>query len=545
MSTDEAAQPAGATGGDDPEVLIVGAGPVGMVLACELLQQGVRIRLIDQENRAEDTDPHSRGILVWPRSLEILRRVGVAERLAALGHQSPHVNYYSEHKLRGAARLDRHPDSPYPFVLTLPQRDTERVLRERVAELGGRIEHGVSLVDLDNAGPRPRATLRHADGVTEEVSCEYLVGVDGPSSRVRSHLGIRFDGDPIDVTYAIGDAPVVGDLPAEAQYYYHRTGVVALVPLRNGHYRIAANIPHRGEDEPDPPATMLEEIIRGRAGLDVTVGEPDWTRSFRPRMGLAERYRVGRCLIAGDAAHVISPAGGQGMNVGLQDAVNLGWKLGGVLRGRLDAAILDTYEPERSVAAERMSRTSAAQARFALQRTTWGILRRDTVFRAARLLGVLQRILVPLLSQTDVHYGDHDSTPIMLRDRNRRRLEPGRRVPLFAGPDLPDGTPALDLHRYTVVCWPGRRAPRGWGDTVARHRGRLAESAAVVDLAGLPRPAAAKLRRAFGRRPVVGVVRPDGHLAFLTTDLSGGPVADHLRGTAPRATAVGEPVAVG
>jgi 2-polyprenyl-6-methoxyphenol hydroxylase-like FAD-dependent oxidoreductase len=514
------------------EVLIVGAGPVGMVLACELLQQGIGIRIVDAENRARDVDPHSRGILVWPRSLEILRGIDVADRLVRTGHRSPSVHYYSERRLRGSARLDRHPDSPYPFVLTLPQRDTERVLRERVAELGGTIEHEVSLVELDNTGERPVATLKHADGTTEQVTAEYLVGVDGPASTVRTLLGIRFDGDPIDVTYAIGDAPVTGNVPDEAQYYYCRTGVVALVPLRNGHYRIAANIPHRGEDEPNPPAELLERIIKERAGRDVHVGEPDWTRSFRPRLGLAERYRAGRCLLAGDAAHVISPAGGQGMNVGLQDAVNLGWKLGGVLRGRLHESIVDTYEPERAVAAERMSRTSAAQARFALQRGTWRIIRRDAIFLTARALGVLQRVLVPLLSQTDVHYGDPDSSPIMVRGRGNR-LEPGRRVPLFAGPPLADGTPGLAPHRYTIACWPGRRAPRDWAAVTKAHRDAAGEIAAVLDLATVTGTAAAKLRRAFGTRPAVAIVRPDGHLALLTADLTGGAARTFLRARDP------------
>ncbi|MEV8443329.1 FAD-dependent monooxygenase [Actinosynnema sp. NPDC051121] len=522
------------------EVLIVGAGPVGMVLACELLQQGIDIRIVDAENRERFVDPHSRGILVWPRSVEILRRIDVADRLVRLGHQSPSVHYYSERKLRGSARLDRHPDSPYPFVLTLPQRDTERVLRERVAELGGTIEHEVHLVDLDNSGERPVATLRRADGTTELVTAEYLVGADGPASTVRTLLNIRFDGDPIDVSYAIGDAPVTGDVPAEAQYYYCRTGVVALVPLRNGHYRIAANIPHRGEDEPNPPAELLEQIIKERAGRDVKVGEPDWTRSFRPRLGLAEKYRAGRCLLAGDAAHVISPAGGQGMNVGLQDAVNLGWKLGGVLRNRLDESIMDTYEPERAVAAERMSRTSAAQARFALQRSTWRIIRRDAIFLSAKALGVLQRVLVPLLSQTDVHYGDSDSTPIMLRGRGDR-LEPGRRVPLFAGPPLADGTPSLDLYRYTIACWPGRRAPRGWAEVVSAHRKAAGDDAAVLDLSTLTGPAATKLRRAFGSKPAIAIVRPDGHLAELTTDLTGAAARAYLTGQAPAPTATPSP----
>jgi 2-polyprenyl-6-methoxyphenol hydroxylase-like FAD-dependent oxidoreductase len=520
-----------------PEVLIVGAGPVGLVLASELLQQGVEIRIIDQADRVDDTDRHSRGILIWPRSLELLRRIGVSSRLVDAGHRSPCVGYYSEQRLRGEARVDRHPDSPYPFVLTLPQRETERVLRDRLFELGGCIETATTLVGLNDAGDRTEATLRHRDGSLEMVTARYVVGADGPASTVREQLGIGFDGDPIDVTYAIGDAPVTGLARSNAQYYYSRTGVVALVPLRGGHYRIAANVAHREENAPDPPADLFEQIIEERAGLRVSVGEPVWSRAFRPRLGLAERYRVGPCFLAGDAAHVISPAGGQGMNVGFQDAANLGWKLGGVLRGRLDESILGTYHQERATAAERMSRTSAAQARFALQRTTPQIVRRDAIFLAARYLGVLQRVLVPLLSQTDVDYGDMNTNPIMLRSRSRGVARPGRRVPLFAPPALDDGTPPLDLHRYTVVCWPGRRAPRGWPALIERQRDQLGQLAAVLDLASVSGAAAAKLRRAFGPRPALAVVRPDGHLAELVDMHASDAVSAALNGAAVPAPA--------
>jgi 2-polyprenyl-6-methoxyphenol hydroxylase-like FAD-dependent oxidoreductase len=429
-------------------------------------------------------------------------------------------------------------------VLTLPQRDTERILRERLAELGGEVERGVSLADLDTSGHLPRATLRHPDGTAEAVVARYVVGTDGPASAVRTLLGIAFDGDPIDVTYAIGDAPVTGAVPANAQYYYGRTGVVALVPLHNGHYRIAANIPHRSDSDPNPPRELLEQIVRERTGIDASVGEPDWSRSFRPRIGLAESYQQGRCFLAGDSAHVISPAGGQGMNVGFQDAVNLGWKLGGVLTGRLNESILDSYHPERASAAERMSRTSAAQARFALQRDTAGIVRRDAIFLAARFLGVLQRVLVPLLSQTDIDYGDLDTTPIMLRNRNRGPARPGQRVPLFAPPALADGTPALDPYRMNVVCWPGRRTPTGWASTVDALRPRFAGQAGVLDLASVSGRAAATLRRAFGSRPVLAVVRPDGHLAHLAGVDSPDEVATFLADFLADRMATTEPAAL-
>jgi hypothetical protein len=179
-----------------------------------------------------------------------------------------------------------------------------------------------------------------------------------------------------------------------------------------------------------------------------------------------------------------------------------------------------------------------------LQRDTAGILRRDAIFLAARFLGVLQRVLVPLLSQTDIDYGDQDTTPIMVRYRNSGPARPGRRVPLFAPPALDDGTPALDPYRLNIVCWPGRRAPADWAATVDTYRGRFSRQANVLDLAAVSGRAAAKLRRAFGNRPVVAVVRPDGHLAHRANADSPDEIATFLGGllatTAPAVMATEE-----
>ncbi|MFL6113394.1 MAG: FAD-dependent monooxygenase [Catenulispora sp.] len=525
---------------DEPDVLIVGAGPIGMQLACELLQQGVAIRLIDRAEAVDEEDPHSRGILVWPRSLEMLRRIGISERMVQAGHRSSAVNYYSEGRLRGAARMHRLSDSPYPFVLTLPQRETERIMRDRLAELGGVVERGVELLTLDFDGDQPVAGLKHADGAAEQVRPRFLVGADGPGSTTRDLLGIRFDGEPIDVTYAIGDAPIHGDVPENAQYYYSRHGVVALVPLKGGVYRIAANIPHRGPQEPDPPRELLEEVINKRAGTSFRVGEPLWTRSFRPRLGLAESYGSGRCFLIGDAAHVISPAGGQGMNIGFQDAANLGWKLAAVIRNGLDESVLATYYPERSVGALRMSKTSAAQAKFAMQRSTLRIMRRDAIFMAANVLGLLDKVLTPLLAQTDGDYTESPNDPLFRRIRYPVR--PGQRVPLFAAGPTADGAPPLDLVRHTVALWPGRSVPAGWQETVRTARAELLaaeDRTVVVDLAEAAEPAVSRLRKAFGAKPVIATVRPDGHLAHLAPITEPAAAVRYLAGLTAEAARVG------
>ncbi|MFB9366352.1 FAD-dependent monooxygenase [Kitasatospora albolonga] len=504
--------------GGEPEVLIVGGGPVGLVLGCELLQQGVGVRVVERRPSPRGSAGlHSRAILIWPRILEQLRRVGVSERLVEAGHVLPSVDYFAEGRPRGSVRMDRLPDTPYPFVLTLAQGETEEILRSRLTELGGVVEYETALEGLEHgtAGDdRPKVRLRRADGTEETVVPQYLVGADGAGSTLRELLGIAFDPEPIDVSYAIGDFAISGGVPHSVQYYYSPNGIAVVVPLKNGLYRLAGNVPHRGEEAGPPTLELFQNMLRQRARLSVRLAEPLWTSSFRPRCGVVHQYRSGRCFLAGDAAHVVSPAGGQGMNLGLQDAVNLGWKLGGVLRGQLDHSILNTYHPERSAAAERVGRAAATQIRYGTVRGAFKVGLRDNLFHASHYAGVLQRGMAPLLAQTDFTYGRQ---PLGVTGWGvRRPAQEGDRLPLFAGPAALAGLPVLDLEQYTVLLWPGRRADRDWAAEAAVLRQRLADLAPVHDLSTVFGRAHTWLLDALGSAPALAVVRPDGHLALRT-----------------------------
>ncbi|GAB1692432.1 FAD-dependent monooxygenase [Krasilnikovia sp. M28-CT-15] len=505
-------------------VLIVGAGPVGMVLACELLQQGVSVRLIERNAAPPQDDPHSRAILLVPRALEQLRRIGVSEQLVAAGHKVPRIGYHSRGRLRGTAAFDRLPDTPYPFLLALPQKQTERVLRQRLAGLGGVIERGTAMESLDAADGPPTVVLRHADGRSETVRPDWLVGADGAASTTRKLLGQRLDGDDTDVTYVIADAPLSGPLPDGAHYCYSANGLVAIIPMRDGLYRIAGNVPHRTDDSAPPWQQILQDLVDQRVGLPLKVGPPTYARLVRPRCGRAQQFRVGQVFLIGDAAHVITPAGGQGMNLGIQDAVNLGWRLGGVATGRLDESVLDGYHRERSLAVARMSANTARLVALSLQRDRARAAVRDLTFRVLDRLGLVQRSLTPLLSQLDGDYAPGDGTPARWR---RRPLHVGQRVPLFAPADA-DRPTSLDRCVPTVVLWPGRRPPRDWGAVSDDMRRRVAGRSRVLDLADLSPAERARLRPVFGRRPVAAVVRPDGHVAHLSGPDDPASVLRHL-----------------
>jgi 2-polyprenyl-6-methoxyphenol hydroxylase-like FAD-dependent oxidoreductase len=496
------------------QVLIIGAGPVGLVLACELRQQGVDVRIVDRRPVGHDRSKgQSRAILVWPRILEQLRRIGVSDRMVRDGHVMSSVEYYSEGTLRGAVRMDVLHDSPYPFVLTLSQNDTERILQERLAELGGRVDADRALTAIDITDTKPVVTLTAAQGDREIVQPDWLVAADGASSTARSLLGIDFATLPIDISYGIGDFEIDGPVPQTVQYRYSRQGIVVVVPLKDGLFRVAANIPHRNVADGPPPAELFDDLLRQRGKLNVTLAPPRWTSSFRPRCGVARAYRAGRCFLAGDAAHVVSPAGGQGMNLGLQDAVNLGWKLGGVVMGRLSETVLDGYHTERSGAAAIVGRTSAVQVRYGTMRGRGKLALRDNVFSLAARFGIVQKNMGPLLSQTGFSYGTFQRFD-RVRFRDRPAVTVGDRIPLFAGPRVNPDVPPLALDSFTVLLSAGRDPHTSQAALLPLAQSALELFADVQDITGVISHQDTPLARALGPHPIVAVVRPDGHLAY-------------------------------
>ncbi|WP_405088619.1 FAD-dependent monooxygenase [Microbispora sp. NBC_01389] len=479
------------TTGDD--VLVVGAGPVGLVVACELLQQSIPVRVIDL---GRTLTAQSRANVIWPRNLELLDRIGVTGQIIADGHRLAGTAFHSSGRRIGTAYLSRMADAPYPFAVMISQNETERILRRRLADLGGTVEDGVSLTELRLSGPsgRPVALLAHPDGRGEEAEPGWLVGADGAHSAVRKQLGIGYAGRPVDVTFAIADAGMTTALDDDLSHYcWSPRGAMAVGPMGHGVFRLAVNVPHGLYDDAPPPPEMFQRMVDERAGGG-RVDELLWSATFRVRCRVAETFRSGRCFLAGDAAHIVSPAGGQGMNTGIQDACNLAWKLAGVIGGRLPESILDTYDSERRDVSHQVARNTAMLTRAGIMTTPLRTAVRDMTFRVADRIGVLQRRVAPQLGQTDISYG--------------RRAHPGRPVPvgarvpvLISASDEPtwiEGWPAVSRDRYTLLV-------RG------RSRPSPASAVAVLDLAGRPLPPA--LERALGTRDEAVLVRPDGHLA--------------------------------
>ncbi|AEW98669.1 monooxygenase [Streptantibioticus cattleyicolor] len=324
----------------DVDVIVVGAGPTGLMLACELALAGVRTRILERR-----TEPRrdSRALTLHPRSLELMDQRGLLDRFLALGRTVP-----GWHFAQLPTRLDFSAlDSRHGYTLFLAQARTEALLAERARELGAQIRYGHEVVAVSQDGDGVEARVRGPRG-DETFRARFAVGCDGGRSRIREAAGIGFPGTDETLTGVLGDVAVIDDDPAVLDAARARGVLVA--PLEDGLTRLVYVDPERMRVPAREPVTLEEfraSLIR-ICGFDCGVGEPRWLSRFGNATRLAERYRSGRILLAGDAAHIHFPAAGQGLNTGLQDAMNLGWKLAAAVHGWSPPGLLDSYDEERN-----------------------------------------------------------------------------------------------------------------------------------------------------------------------------------------------------
>ncbi|KQQ29405.1 FAD-binding monooxygenase [Methylobacterium sp. Leaf123] len=340
------------------DVLIVGAGPVGLTLACELARFGVGVRLIDRARQATQT---SKALVVWSRTLELMDRMGCTEAFLAAGLRARGAT------LRGGGRVLGGADfsdiaSPYAFGLMIPQSDTERLLAEHLRGFGVAVEREVELTGFAQTPDGVEARLSHADGREERATAGFLIGCDGAHSAVRHGLGLPFRGTAQGDDWLLADIRTdgAGAPPGDrVALYLHRDGPFVIFPIPGGRARVVATVGRAdGRPKPDPTLAEVQELVTARAGPDLRVFDPVWLSRFRIHERKVSEYGRGRVFLAGDAAHIHSPAGGQGMNTGVQDAVNLAWKLALVLRGAATPRLLDSYSSERNAVGEMVLRNA-------------------------------------------------------------------------------------------------------------------------------------------------------------------------------------------
>ncbi|KOG32634.1 FAD-dependent monooxygenase [Streptomyces resistomycificus] len=474
--------------GWDADVVIAGAGPTGLMLACELRLAGVDVVVVEQ--LAERTG-ESRAGGMHSRTLEVLDQRGILERFLAAGELQP-VGHFSGLYLDFDEFESRH---PYPLMIL--QSAIEQLLEERAAELGVRVRRSCGV-----SGIRPNAT-----GVTVEVSpaqaapatlrARYLVGCDGGRSTVRKLAGIDFPGTEATMTALIGDVELP-DLPED--YVWVRRcagGDFSAIAFEPGWYRvITSEWDHVADRDEAPTFEQLRQSLVRLAGTDYGMHSPRWVSRFNDAARQAARYRAGRVLLAGDAAHIHFPAGGQGLNMGVQDAVNLGWKLASVVRGQAPESLLDSYHAERHPVAERVLHNTRAQSALARPGAQTDALRE--VFGSLMVFDDVNRYLRGMLTALDIRYpadGDH---PLA-----------GRRVP-DADLKTPDG--AGRVYELLHAARPVLLDLRGSGEVAALAAGwadrvDLVEARSEDDR--WPVPALGDVAA-----PEALLIRPDGHVAW-------------------------------
>ena len=362
----------------DP-VVIVGAGPTGLMAAALLVQCGVPVRILDKSPTAAK---ESRAFAVQARTLEALLSIGLAESFLDRGILATGARVYVDgHRTAGFSFEDvGHPHTPFPVVMIIPQSETEAILVEHLSGKGVEVERGVAATGLTQDAEGVTLRYTDADGHEAEIRCPYLIGADGAHSLVRKALDLSFEGAPYAQTFLLADCTLEGQLqdgPFSA--FFSGPNFALWFPIRGERYGRVITTSHQEVSDPSlagqgsSPATLpeVEDSFRRAAKLDLRLSNPVWMSRYRVHHRGVDRYGTGRVFVAGDAAHIHSPAGGQGMNTGLQDAFNLAWKIAAVLRGHAPDRLLGSYDAERRPVGDQVLKVTDRMFSFVTSPSGW------------------------------------------------------------------------------------------------------------------------------------------------------------------------------
>jgi 2-polyprenyl-6-methoxyphenol hydroxylase-like FAD-dependent oxidoreductase len=509
-------------------VLVVGAGPVGLCLALALVHQGIPVAIVDKRDQPSK---YSKAMTLQPRTLELLQTLGVAERMIADGLSVNRMNYWRRSCRLAQLALDWLP-SPFPFLLQLPQSQVERVLIQSLRENGVEVERDCTLTELHPKAHWVQVSCCKGGSKMVKFTARYVIGCDGAHSTVRELLNIPFHGAYYDEHYIMADI-AIADFPLAANQRHTFIGdgnFLIILPMQDDVFRL---VTLRVEALAEHNSSALEAFRCSMNQLGVpamTLGKVKWLTQFYPHRQLAERFRQGRVFLAGDAAHVHSPIGAQGMNTGIQDAMNLAWKLSLVMQGRSSSALLDSYAQERRpVAQQVLARTDHAARTLCERSGLKGIFKRNAWYlyrlpwRARRL--ILTNTQLSLSYSLRVGFVDSSLFT--------GTVHPGARAPDFVDREMPQRHfLAVKQAEFTLLLFMGigrhRASPQAmealmswvvsrFGEFLtihliadrkpAIHRTLLAHDRVWIDPGG-------RIHRIYGvRRAAMMLIRPDGYVA--------------------------------
>lgn len=422
------------------QALVVGAGPVGLTMAAELARYGVTVRIVDKAPARTDK---SKALVLWSRTLELLDRAGASQVFVDAGRKVTAANIVAAGKQIGHIEMDGI-DTPYPYALMIPQSETERLLDEHLATYGVAVERQVEMTSFTHDEAGVTAVLRDANGVEATVTADWLIGCDGAHSVVRHGLGFTFAGDTLLSDWVLADVHLEGDHIADTEIstYWNEHGVLVIFPITQGRFRVIADMGVSVEGPPPMPTReQIQALMDLRGPGGITAVDPIWLSGFRINERKVTDYRAGRVFIAGDAAHVHSPAGGQGMNTGMQDAFNLAWKLALVSRGTCSEELLASYSVERSAVGDEVLQAAGKLTAVATMRNHAAQVVRNAIGRVLLGLTPVRRFMVESMSEVSVGY---DKSPLNGPAAHVSGPVPGERLRPVCG-QVPVGSGGVPL----------------------------------------------------------------------------------------------------
>ncbi len=522
-------------------VLIVGAGPTGLMAACQMARYGVPFRIIEKN---EGTTPLSKALAVQARTLEIYDQLGIGQKAVARGQQARAVNMLIEGK-----KIQRVPLgdigaelSPHPFMLILEQSKNEALLYELLRRLGGEVEWNKEMCEITQDEEQARVRVRHTDGSEETIHAEWVIAADGGKSPIRHALGCQFEGGTYESIFYVADVEVDWDLGyGELFVNLVNASFCGFFPMGGKRFRLVGILPPAFEKEEDVTFEHICETIQKEQKIALTFGQTNWFALYRVHHRVIDSFRKGRCFFAGDAAHVHSPAGGQGMNTGLQDAHNLGWKLALFAKGLAKPELLDTYNEERLPNAhELVNSTDRAFSNVVAKGAMINFFKMHVLpFVAGTVMGweTVRRLAFKTVSQIRIHYREHSLSSQNLASVHKEMPHAGDRLPFVQVYDetLHEHVSLfqwLQTTRFVALMWVHNEDPFGEKEVDAVKNTISAQFPDLFDFHTVHNITEnmVTFARLHITRSTLFVVRPDGYIGYIggLEDLQG--VEGYLRG---------------